>query len=86
MSRGFRNADVTAELSEQAAADLLARVREEEAEQAKHAAELRAAGRQGICEDCGAAIEPERLEFLPDATRCVACQARQERQRGAPAR
>jgi len=80
MSRGFRNADVTAELSEQAAAELLARVREEEAAQAQHAAELRALGQRGICEDCGEPIEPERLEFLPDATRCVSCQARADQQ------
>lgn len=81
MSRGFRNADVTAELSEQAAAQLLAKVREEEAAQAQHAAERQALGQRGICEDCGSAIEPERLQFLPDATRCVTCQAQDERRR-----
>jgi len=80
VSRGFRDSDVTLELTSQAAADALERIRQEEAAQARHAAELRAAGKRGVCEDCGDAIEPERLEFLPDATRCVGCQARQERQ------
>ncbi len=82
MSRGFRSADVTQELSAQAEADVLKRVREEDAAQAERAAERRAQGRQGVCEDCGAAIEPERLDFLPDATRCVGCQAERERRRG----
>ena len=30
-------------------------------------------GRYGTCEDCGLAIEPDRLEALPQATRCKAC-------------
>ena len=79
MSRGFRSADVTLELSAQAAADVLNRVREEKATQARHAAERRGQGQHGICEDCGGAIEPERIEFLPDATTCVTCQAQRER-------
>ncbi len=33
-------------------------------------------GSYGICEDCGAAIAPERLEAIPWAVRCVACAAR----------
>jgi DnaK suppressor protein len=31
------------------------------------------AGDYGICENCGEAINPERLEALPYATRCIAC-------------
>jgi RNA polymerase-binding transcription factor DksA len=34
------------------------------------------AGTYGRCERCGAAIAPERLEALPDATECVHCAAR----------
>ena len=30
-------------------------------------------GRYGICEQCGAAIDPERLEALPLATKCIDC-------------
>ena len=79
MSRGFRSADVTQELSEQAAAALLERIHQEESAQADHAALRRAQGLGAVCEDCGGPIEPERLQFLPDATRCVGCQARRER-------
>lgn len=81
MSRGFRNADVTLEVSTRAADAALERVREAEAVQARHAAQRRAQGQAGTCEDCGGPIEPERLEFLPDATRCVGCQSLRERQR-----
>ena len=31
------------------------------------------AGRYGICSSCGKAIGNERLEVLPDATKCVKC-------------
>jgi RNA polymerase-binding transcription factor len=79
VSRGFRNADVTVELSSQLTADALERIHAEEAAQAEHAAERRGAGQAGVCEDCGGRIEPERVEFLPDATRCVSCQQVAER-------
>jgi DnaK suppressor protein len=36
-------------------------------------------GRYGQCIECGAAIEPERLQVLPLASRCVRCQAQYER-------
>jgi DnaK suppressor protein len=35
-------------------------------------------GRYGICEDCGAAINLERLQVLPFTTCCVRCQERRE--------
>lgn len=31
------------------------------------------AGTYGICMECGEPIEPERLEALPTATRCIHC-------------
>ena len=37
------------------------------------------AGTYGLCEDCGEGIPAERLEFMPEATLCVACQTRHER-------
>ena len=37
------------------------------------------AGTYGVCEDCGEGISVERLEFVPEATLCVACQTRRER-------
>lgn len=35
-------------------------------------------GSYGTCSDCGRPIPPERLEALPEATRCVDCQRRLE--------
>jgi RNA polymerase-binding protein DksA len=35
-------------------------------------------GRYGICETCGTPIPVERLEAIPYATRCAACQNRAE--------
>ena len=36
------------------------------------------AGRYGHCEECGEEIDPERLEALPRARRCMPCQRRVE--------
>ena len=36
-------------------------------------------GTYGICEDCGARIDPARLEILPQATLCLKCQRELER-------
>ena len=38
-------------------------------------------GHYGICEDCGEAIAAERMEFAPETTTCVSCQARRDRSR-----
>lgn len=37
-----------------------------------------AEGAYGVCSECGAAIPPQRLRVVPDASTCVACQARLE--------
>jgi DnaK suppressor protein len=37
-------------------------------------------GSYGICEVCGEAISPGRLEVLPHTTTCVKCQEKLERQ------
>ncbi len=39
-----------------------------------HALRALEKGQYGICERCGKAIEPERLEVKPDATMCLNCQ------------
>ena len=36
-------------------------------------------GTYGICESCGQAIDPARLEILPEATMCLNCQRAYER-------
>lgn len=33
-------------------------------------------GAYGICQTCGAKIDPERLEIVPTATECAACARR----------
>jgi RNA polymerase-binding transcription factor DksA len=44
--------------------------------QVDRALELLQGGLYGRCEDCGQEIPAERLEILPEATRCLACQMR----------
>ena len=75
MSRGFRNADATQDMSDKETADRIALILEEDREQASRAAALRAQGTYGICEQCGKEIGAERMEALPTATRCISCQA-----------
>lgn len=41
--------------------------------QYQHAIERIDQGRYGVCEDCELPIEAERLEALPQATRCKEC-------------
>lgn len=75
MSRGFRDADDTQEQSGRDADDAIQRVRSAGELQARHAAELRERGAYGRCESCGGPIGEERLAAVPEATRCISCQA-----------
>ena len=34
-------------------------------------------GTYGLCESCGQPIDPDRLEALPHARRCISCKAQQ---------
>lgn len=38
------------------------------------------AGTYGVCETCGKPIAEKRLQALPEATHCIECQARLERE------
>ena len=78
MSRGFRNSDETRALEEKVNSETIEAILERDREQASHAAEVRAHGGYGQCENCGEPIAAERLEALPTATRCVRCQAEWE--------
>lgn len=78
MSRGFRNADATQDLSEKATLGTIEEILELEREQEQHAAERHAHGVYGKCEDCGRDIGAERLEALPASTRCMRCQSQWE--------
>ncbi len=75
MSRGFRDADSTQVLSDQATSGQIDRILEQDREQEAHSEERKAAGAYGLCEDCNQEIGAERLAALPSATRCVRCQA-----------
>ena len=79
MSKGFGESDFAQVLSDRANNETIKRVLELDREQAEHALALRAKGAFGACEDCGQKIAPERLEALPDSTRCVKCQVEYER-------
>jgi RNA polymerase-binding transcription factor DksA len=86
-----RYADLVGEggdAGDEAAASLLRDVNE--AEVVRDVGELRdiaaaearlAAGRYGICIDCGTAIGFKRLDAYPTAKRCIACQQRREKTR-----
>jgi DnaK suppressor protein len=78
MSKGFGESDMAQVQSDRATSESVRRLLEENQKQAQHATSRRAEGGYGICEDCGKKISAERLSFLPEATRCVSCQARQE--------
>lgn len=52
---------------------------ERKVESITHALRLAEAGNYGICERCGKAIDPARLEALPDATMCLKCRTEVER-------
>jgi DnaK suppressor protein len=78
MSKGFGESDFAQLLSDRATSESVRRLLDENRRQAQHASSRREQGEYGICEDCGEKISAERLSFLPEATRCVSCQARQE--------
>ena len=80
MSKGFGESDFAQILSDKATTEGVQRLLDENRQQAERASSRRATGEYGVCEDCGQKISAERLEFLPEATRCVACQTRQERE------
>lgn len=70
---------------DESVADLLADLSTEEID--RHVREIReledalqrvATGTYGLCADCGQAVEPERLDVFPAATRCYACQRKHE--------
>ena len=74
MSRGFRNADDTQELSGRETDEAVRRARSATELQAQRAAEMRGQGTYGRCESCGGSIGEDRLAAVPDATRCISCQ------------
>jgi phage/conjugal plasmid C-4 type zinc finger TraR family protein len=80
MSKGFGESDFAQILSDKATTESVQRLLDENRQQVERATSRKATGEYGVCEDCGQKISAERLQFLPEATRCVKCQARQERE------
>src|SRR4051812_31762255 len=58
--------------------DTQGRILEQEANQARDAAERAKAGQYGICADCGRPIGEARMQARPEATLCIECQSRHE--------
>jgi len=75
MSKGFRSADETQVLTEQATTAQIEEILRQDREQEARSEAKRLQGTYGTCEDCGGPIGAERLAALPSATRCVQCQA-----------
>jgi len=73
MSRGFRDADQTQAMSDQAVANEIDRILE------RGRLDRNGAAADGACQDCGESIGEERLAALPSAVRCVRCQAAWEK-------
>jgi DnaK suppressor protein len=71
--------DFAQAISDRETSDMLIRLLGENREQVERALDRLAEGTYGICEDCGERIPAERLRFRPESTRCVECQARQDR-------
>ena len=71
-------ADEAAALHDRTGRDAVARVLVDDMQQVERALERLAAGSYGLCDDCGQAIPPKRLEARPTATLCISCQSQRE--------
>jgi len=73
--------DVAQSVEHQESARLSAARLAERAKRLHIALTRMADGEYGVCAECGATIPPKRLLAIPDATTCLACQARLEQAR-----
>ncbi|MGB8645028.1 MAG: TraR/DksA C4-type zinc finger protein [Anaerolineae bacterium] len=57
-------------------------------EKLENALQAAAAGKYGICQNCGKPIDPERLKIFPETRHCIQCKILAERQarRGMPSK
>jgi DnaK suppressor protein len=78
MSKGFGGSDFAKVVSDRESNAVLSQVLQRNRDQEQRALARQAEGTHGICEDCGLDIDPERVRFIPEATRCVDCQAEQD--------
>jgi DnaK suppressor protein len=77
---GYSNhmADAGTEVFEQARDVTLSRQLKNSLGDVEHALDKFEDGTFGLCESCGAPIDLARLEAVPEARRCLACQSRRE--------
>jgi DnaK suppressor protein len=80
ITHDYEDTDFAALLTDRDTSDRLLSLLDNNRDQVEHALERLEQGLYGICEDCGKEIAPERLEFKPEATRCVECQGRWDRE------
>jgi DnaK suppressor protein len=71
-------ADTASEISEADREEALVEAAVERRAEAQAALARLASGTYGICVNCGQKIAEARLEFRPEASRCLACQERFE--------
>lgn len=76
---GEDSVDAAADVYEREKTLAIVRTLELKLESIERALEVARQGTYGICEICGKVINPARLEIVPQATMCVACQAKMER-------
>jgi DnaK suppressor protein len=74
--------DAANEQSESDREDALVEAAEERRAEAGAALARLDNGTYGICVDCGEKIAEARLEFRPEAARCLACQEKHEAEEG----
>ena len=67
-------AEIASDLSEADREEALVEAAQARKEEAVEALARLDAGTYGTCVDCGATIPAARLEFRPEAARCLACQ------------
>jgi RNA polymerase-binding protein DksA len=60
--------------------DTQQRILQQEENQVREALERAREGKYGFCAECGNPIPKARLEARPEATLCIDCQARRERE------
>jgi RNA polymerase-binding transcription factor DksA len=75
-------ADVASEISEADREEALVEAAVERRTEALAALARLDAGSYGVCVDCGEKIAEARLEFRPEAARCLPCQERFEESEG----
>jgi DnaK suppressor protein len=79
ITHDYEDTDFAALLTDRDISDRLLSLLGSNRDQVEHAMERLQQGVYGVCEDCGDPIPAERLEFKPEATRCVRCQGRWDR-------